>query len=372
MLFEKFFVVTLDVSNPINYCSDKERHAMTQLRFLYEGKCLRGAYIVKILKLERISDCRYEKTNLAGEAVIDVEFSAQVIIFSRWDILTGKEVCGSQQMVVGRYRAPPALAVDENGNVVRVPLELPDHHPQAAATMIASPATASVAVGQLISVRVVVAQHQPLAKQAAVVTALLTCDKITATHRLRGSLDPSCRAEFESLLHEINLELVAREDVASMRRAQVWYFELLLYSLRQKIPTAVAGADQSIVCWENGPTWEGPAELCRPNETKATVKNVLDIASRVVAGETVPISGFWSRPLSMFRSCPNAAQSDTLPPDWPAPIEGTARLVFVEWLTSILQFLRAIREMTELYSTEEILRSHRNIWLTMTSAQTPV
>jgi DNA-directed RNA polymerase subunit E'/Rpb7 len=360
MYLEKLFDVTVDVRNPINFCADKERHLLAELRNTYLGRCFKGAYITRIKEIRHMSACRISSTNASGEGSIDVQFLAEVVVFSKWDILVGVRVASHQQMVAGSYEAS-GLPDQESGV----------KNARAAVILMASRAVETLAVGQLVPVRVFAVQHQPLQPQASVVGVLLACEKAAPVYRLRGRLDQSAKIELAPMLDVIDAELRAREVFIASRKPDLWFFELLLYGYRpsragqgseatdQTIPTGV-GAD--------APQWTGPGGLL-PIEEGAEPQNVLEIVRRVVEGETVPVTGCWSRSLALYRSSPLAARAEEPPAGWQPPIDGTPRAVFAEFLKNILDFLAAVREMAELYNTRELIEQHRNVWAAVRAEQ---
>lgn len=368
MILEKVIDTTVNVRNPINFCADMDRHLMSELRNTFVGRCYKGAYVVGIKQILRFSKCHLSSTNTSGEGRVDVQFLAEVVVFSRWDILVGVAIASHQQMVVGTYEAAP---LPEPGV-----LALRSARPgRAVVSLLATKAVETIAVGQKIAVRVVMAQHQPMQPQASVVGTLLVCDQAAPVYRLRGSLDSAAAVELAPVLEAIDAELEAREALVEERKADLWFFELLLYSYRSAAGSA-AMPDQSIPTGAEGdegstPAWEGPAGLAAVDEG-AELKNVLDIARRAVAGESVPVAGYWSRPLSLYRSSPLAASADAPPATWLASTDGAPRAVFAEFLKNILDFLAATREMVELYNTRELIDSHRNLWAVMRSAQKPI
>jgi hypothetical protein len=346
MLLEKVIDATIDVRNPVNFCADKDRHLMTEIRNIYVGRCFKGAYIVGVREILRTSACRIESTNSSGEAHIDVQFLAEVVVFSQWDILVGAEIVRNQQMVVCTYGAPGAGG-------------------RAVVTVLASKAVEALAVGQKIVVRVVMAQHQPMQPQAAVVGALLVCDKAAPVYRLRaGALDAAARAELAPMVQAIDAELGRRAALAGARKADLWFFELLLYAYRG----AAGAADQAVPAGGAAPDWAGPGALADPG---GEPRNLLEIARRVVAGEAVPVAGYWCRPLALYRSSPLAAWAEAPPKGWQQATDSTPRAVFAEFLKNVLDFLTATREMAELYNTRELVEAHRGLWAIMRAQQTP-
>jgi hypothetical protein len=376
MLFEKVIDATVNVRNVINFCSDLDRHLMTELRDIYEGRCFKGAFVARVKRVLQSSACRVSSTSSSGEGHVDVQFLAEVAVFSRWDILVGIRVVSHQQLVVGDYEAParlpgprgPGPLGEDPGARARAGVGVPAEArgARAVVTFLPSKAVETLAVGQRVSARVVLAQHPPLQAQVAVIGTLLVCDKAAPVYRLQGELGPSARTELLPLLEAAELELGARAALARGRRADLWFFELLLCAYR---PSGAApdGGSQEIPAGA-GLVWSGPAALL-PAEEGVDLQNVLDLVRRAVRGPAVPIAGYWSRPLALYRSSPLAALAAEPPPGWQAAVDGTPRAVFVEFLKNILDFLVATREMAALYDTPELIEGHRNLWAAMRSEQ---
>jgi hypothetical protein len=236
--------------------------------------------------------------------------------------------------------------------------------------LVATRAVETLGVGQLVPVRVIAAQHQPLQSQAAIVGTLLTCDNRAPVYRLRGKLDQAARIELMPMLAAIDAELRARETFIATRKPDLWFFEQLLYGYRT---VAASGrrdiADQTIPTGgADDPQWTGPGGLLMV-EDGAEPQNVLEIVRRAVEGESVPLSGCWSRSLALYRSSPLAARAEELPTGWQPAIDGAPRAVFAEFLKNILDFLTAVREMAELYNTRELIDQHRNVWIALRAEQ---
>ena len=370
MHFEKVIDTTVDITNPINFCADKRRHLFTELRNKFVGRCFKGAYVLGVKEILDCGACHLVRTNGTGDGYIDVRFLAEVAVFSRWDILTGVEIMSRQQMIVGVYGggAPGEAGEGEAPGLKRAA-------PRAVVTILASKSAEALAVGQKIPVRVLLAQHMPMQAQVSLVATLLVCDQTAPAYRLRGSLDPSARAELAPMLAAVERELEARAALVRDRRADLWFFELLLYAFRAPADARGAdarGAEESagVPAWEGGPAWQGPP--AQALEAGAEGVSVLGIVRRVVGGESVPVTGVWSRSLALYRSSPLIAfaPDGAAPPAW-AVIEGAPRAVFAEMLKNILDFLAATRELVEVYGSAELIRSHINVWSAMRSAQRP-
>jgi hypothetical protein len=360
MQYEKVFEGTVDVPNPINFCADRKRHLLTELRNKYEGRCFKGAYVRTVRDVLAAGACHIMRTNGSGEGYVDVRFLADVEVFGRWDILVGVTLRSRAQLLIGTYGEPA---------------------PRAVVTLIASDSKSveSLAVGQLIPVRIVLAQHTPLQAHASIVGSLLTCDRAAPAFLLRGALGAA--PELGPLLAAIEREMEAREALVGASPAQkaaLWFFERLLHPYRaDEAPApdplaAAGGAELAVEAWDGGPTWRGPEGPSRL-EDGASARSVLAIARRAAAGESVPVAGVWSRSLALARSSPLAA---VVPAEgasavgW-APVEGEPRLVFAEFLKNILDFLVASRELVGVYGARDVFAAHSNLWSVMRAAQRP-
>lgn len=362
----KVFEYTVSVENPIHFCSDKPRHLLTALRNHLEGRNFKGAHIVRIVRVLEASAVHIQRTNGSGGGYVDTRVLAEALVFARWDILVGATVLANQQMVVGAYTPP-----GDSGA------------PRAAVALQASKAAETLTVGQLFAARVVHATHPPMQMQAAVYGTLLVCDQAAPVWRVRGNLDRSARAELAPLLAGIEAELAARDALLASRKADVWFFEHLLHPYRageRERERARGAGEQTVPAWPGGPAWVGPPDPV-PHEPGAQLVSPVEIARRVVReGASVPVSGVWSRPLSLYRSSPLAAvapvpkpgQPEGPPPGWAPAADSVPRAVFAELLRNILDHLRAIRELPEVYSTPALVAQHANLWGAMRAAQRPL
>lgn len=87
MLFNKKITTTINIIDPIEFCTSKEEYTKRQLINKYAGKCYDGVYIVDINKILNISDCYINKTDIKASATITVEFIVNCQQFSYCDIL---------------------------------------------------------------------------------------------------------------------------------------------------------------------------------------------------------------------------------------------------------------------------------------------
>ena len=351
MLFEKIIETTIDIANPINFCADKKRHLMVELKNRFIGVCFKDSYILDIKEIINCGACHIVRTNGSGDAYIDVSFLAEVIVFSRWDILVGVDIVSHQQMVVGLHERIQG-----------------SKKTRAIVTVLASSAVASIAIGQKIAVRVILAQHSPMQPQASVVSTLLVCDQIAPAYKLKGMLDHHSTAELTPMFDLIKIELETRNTLIVTHKADLLFFENLLYSFRNQEANTL---DSEHLAWKNGPIWLGPPMMTIKDVSANEFVSVLDIVQKVINGESVSVSGVWSRSLDIHRSSPLTAVvrgDNTIPSSWNV-IDGNPRIVFAEMLKNILDFLVATREMVAMYNSKELIDKHINVWTVMRAAQ---
>ena len=186
-----------------------------------------------------------------------------------------------------------------------------------------------------------------------------------------GAEDPSATAQVSTVPKELSISPVyidgeELEQRGGLDETELWFFERLLYSYKADEKDA---ATTRVEAWPGGPTWSGP--VARAPEGPADYQSVIAIARRlVVDGETTDMAGVWSRPLDVYRSSPLVASRAEPQPDEPL-IESSARVVMVEFMKNVLDFLTATRELVEQYNTPELVKSHFNLWGVMRAAELP-
>ncbi len=347
MILEKTYTATVDVRDPDNFCADPQQVMMNHLRQMYEGRCCRGAHILEVLEILRRSRCVIKDTlthEPGGEGYVDVEFRARVSVLAQWDILTGVEIMAQAPMLVGHSKAEGAATV---------------------ASFLPSAEARAVGVGQLVAMRVVQTQYNPFQEEASAVGVLLTCDKTSPAFRLAGRLTPSDAAALAPLANRVKHHLEARSALYAERPDDSLFFEELLYSY-----AAPNGLGTRTVETAAAQQWSGPDGLPLPQGAEAA--NLLDLVAQAAAGG-VDVDGVWARDLSIPRSAPLTAKGGTesFPANWPEPTASAPRAAFASMLKTVHEFLKAVGEMVELFSTPEALQAHKNVWLVMRQAQLP-
>jgi len=350
MKHRQSFPVTIQIANPINFAIDADARALEHVTSEYTNKCYGGCFIIKVVEVTKRSLITIDNTNNKAEGTMEVIFTADVVTFMAGEVLAVVTI-KTAQFITGIYdslnsgRAAVAISAPTNAPYVVVNTKLP--------------------------VRVLHTLHQPDSNLASIYAKLLTCDSEAAVYRLRGglSLDLIAKNEFTGRLGMIKEELDLRKALLDSKPKQkkLLFFEGLLYAYRLKA-SDLSSLKANIVTIKStaGFDWQGPEQLKQDYDEKA-VRNLLDlVASYITTGETVSVSGEWTRPLSLYRSSPLFTIS---PPGTHATaVEGEAGLVIGLYLKNILDFLVATRELTEFYETNE----NMSVWDAMRQAQQKV
>ncbi len=325
MILEKIFEVTLNINNPINFCTNKKHHILTELNNIYVNKCYMGSYIIDIIDILQSSSCKIVNTNSSGNGLIDVKFIAHVFILSAWDILVGVEIEKNQSLIVGKYKNLN-LTID----VAFKPTNLQSN---------------SLLIGQLVPVRVIKSIHKPKENKISVAAILLTCDKKIVNYRVKGEIIKSAIPEIQMLFNNIFEELSLRSQISMEKNL---LFESLLFSYKN-----MPKENEKIKCGNE--FWEGPKYMT----TTKTVVNIFDTL-------TMDLTGFWSRPLDICRSSPLLTVSQEKPNEY---VLTAPHLMIIEFAKNILTFLTAIRDFGEIYNTPDKIKNHENIWNIMRQSQ---
>jgi DNA-directed RNA polymerase subunit E'/Rpb7 len=355
MLHTKLIDATIGVRNPISFCTDKKRHALIYLKNTYEGKCFKGGFIASIDAIPKISDCRIVSTNHSAEGYIDVQFSAKVAVLARWDVIPGVKIVRSEQLIIGSTPGRDKETYFDDPRDAKVVV-----------TLLPTPEAKTIRVGQLVCVRVVNAEHAPMQQHASAVGTLLTCERSSPVYRVRGTLDPAGAAELMPVVDAIDREMQERQRLYETRRADMMFFEVLLYSYsRGKEGLQAAEDDAHIESAMGSVAWIGPPEA--KTDAATTYVNIIDLVKKAAAGEAQPMDGLWSRPLTMYRSCPlvsRVARKSSA-----SAVDETPPVAVQVFLKSILEFLFAVRSMVETYNSKALIDSHVNLWIAMRKSQ---
>jgi hypothetical protein len=232
----------------------------------------------------------------------------------------------------------------------------------------------SLSLGQKVPIRIIDANHQPKQEEATIFGSLLVCDKEAPIYKLNGTLNASAKSDLTPFLDAIREELQAR---AGIDTDKLNFFEKKLYSYNLNSSNNLTNSSKSkeytTISSEKFPEWKGPEGIKNNNE----IINLLDFITKAIKSGT-SVTGYWSHSLNIYRSSPmimfalsDRAVGNTLSDRAVGNVieESNITSVFIRFLKNMLDFLMAVRQMTEIYDTEQEIKAHANIWAAMEMVQ---
>lgn len=334
MRFTKLFTVSMDIENPTNFMYDDVNHAMIQLRNEYEQRCYQGCFIVNILEIIKISDCIIITTNLDGNGKITVKFKADVCVYRNRDILTDVTIQKLDKFILGSHK------IEDIPNVI--------------VTLSRSQLAKTLRIGQKISIVVHRVIYKPFKPTVAIAATVLTRESIAPVFQVQGTISRDDINTLFKYVIKINEELEKRETlIVDGYKEGLWFFEELLYG-----STSDFKKDDETIQSEGYINWQGPSS----KKTVGSTLNILNIINNIQkSGKDYDMTGYWTRDIALFRSSPliNKLEKSELPIQVPP-------IVLIDiYLNNILNSLQATREMVGIYNTDELLKSHKNLWVAM-------
>jgi hypothetical protein len=329
MIIKRVYDVSLNITDPINYCTNKKEHTLIELNNHYKNKCFMGSFILDILDILQISSCRIVNTNSSADGIIDVKFLAKIYTLNAWDILVGVKIEKNQTLIGGKYQ--------KNELVINV--SFPPTHLQGTV----------LHVGQLIPTRVCIPIHNPKENSISAAAVLLTCDLKNTIYKVRGKIDKSHMEEILSIIDNIDQELDKRSLLLQTKKKSIIFFESLLYPYKSY-------PDATTITINKNKEWFGPSTNLEKSSNYINLHSMLNM----------DLTGYWTRPLTLCRSCPFAMTYSDKPTE--EYVTTYPHLLMIDFLKNTLNYLVAIREMSELY-TDDLIKSHENIWNLMKRMQ---
>jgi len=307
MRVKKVLEVQLDLKNPIDIYANIEGSLLSKLIADYENKCFRSCLVSKVIRIIKRSDCVIAQEGACVTGRINVMFEVEAVVYARDEILTGCVV----------------KVKDKSGVIIA-------SSPLATVFMNAHSTTASITVGQIITVRVGAPEYRH--GESTITVNALPYLPTYAFHVYRvGELTPADKLLIQEQLREYNEELAA-STAAKVAKPEGWkFFEKITYPYKAEQDTP-AGA------------------------------TAVDIAT---AFET---PGYFSHD-------PRIGLKPMLyryakPTDAGAPYQQqlTSAMSAIALISHCTAALRAVREMNSVY-TEQSLNAHKNLWLSYMKAK---
>lgn len=307
MLITKVIEVGIDVQNAINIYTDDNniKHIISDR---YEGKCFRGCWIKTINKILRVGECQINQDGTPSFGTIPVIFEATAIAYAVGEVING---CVVQNK-------------DKNGIIIC-------NTDISSIVMNAHKSLESITRGQIISVRVGAARYNPGASKVSISAIPFTFQEKPVVYKV-GPVTEKEREFLSAVYERIAFE---ESEVVKLKKdkAKAWEtFDQLLYAYKEEQSTP----------------------------TSARVINILDLVKKPLP----PDIKYISRDNRLNLSTPQAYaySSPQFPPGAILRSELPTANVLLILLEDYCSHLRTIREMINIYTTEEILTSHRNLW----------
>lgn len=319
MIITKVVEVGLDISNPIDIFADIEGNLMSILVSEYENRCFRSCFVRKVLRILQYSECVIAQEGDRCNGKMNVKFEVEAIVYHRGEIINGCVIKNK----------------DRSGVIIAA-------SPYASIFLNTHPSLATVAVGQIISVRVGNAEyrHGYMTVSVNAIPFIFT-KEYPVYYMPRDNLTPEELEFLRETLTKIETEEKELAEISKKNTKQKEFFDTLLYAYK---------ADQ-------------------PVPAKATTVDVLS-AVRKNAG----LAGYLARDHRLRPSTPNVYRY-TSPKDVPDPDAAKIRKelppadVILTLLEDYAGTLRTIREMMSVYNSEKLMTDHKNIWLTLAKSR---
>jgi len=335
MIYTKMMAATLDVEDPLDYSSNPDTFVANSLRRQFVGRCHLGAFVLQVLRVARVSECRARATDNSGLWYVDVLFEARVAVVGVLDVVTGATVHVTTPQILAQSRT--------EGTVV--------------ASVVETPPAKVLREGQVVFVRVLAVAYPPRKEAATAVGVVFACDKKAVAYALRGALTPADARRLGQLRADVRGEMDARRALGADDRKLLTSFEEMYYSYAVVLSGIFA---------EKG-GWLGPAAPVAV-AAGAAVEDLLALCDRA-AKKSVDVTGVWCRDLALFRSSPLAARAKAAPKAWGAPVAAAPLAAVTEMLTSAYNFLRALNHMVAQY--RDAPKSYENLWAALRAERLP-
>ena len=139
MIITKVIETGLNINHPIDAYSDATNNIMNMLIQSFEGTCLRGCYIKKILKIRAISECIIERRGDKCYGKVNIQFEVEAVIYIEGEVINGCTVKHKDK------NAAIIIAASQYGTIC----------------LNAHASLDSILVGQIISVRIGGTKYNP-------------------------------------------------------------------------------------------------------------------------------------------------------------------------------------------------------------------
>lgn len=282
-------------------------------KYLY--KCEKNTLIIKIIAIEKMSECRLNKSLLDGSGQVSVQFRAEAIVYNEGDILTGCKV----------------LKIDKGNKIIC-------EYEYAYVNIKGNRNLQSIRVGQLITIKVVTVSYLKGMNKITINGIPYSYSYIFTVYKTKMNIEyDEDSAIIKDKIKEIDEELKLQKEVDTKM------FQIINQIYYPFIEPFKA-------------------------EKKYTNLKLMDILSLKPEQDYV----YLIRHPIIDKATPNIFMSTTIPSesnelfnpkvfDYKI-IEENYTFVLLYFLNDYLNHIRAIREMANLFKKDEDFVAHKNIW----------
>jgi hypothetical protein len=330
MIITKIISLALDIQNCINIYTDPDNIKQI-LANRYEGKCISGCYVMEVRRVLRTGECVISQDGSPCFGVIPVIFEVTAVIYAVGEIING--------CVVNNRDKSTGILVCSTG---------------IAGLMVAShPMFESISKGQIISVRVVSVRYNISSPKIAVNAVPYLFSRTIDVYKIDQITQPTMNM-LANALGRVSYE---EEQMARLKaeKSKAWEtFNQLLYAYRepQQPPAGVKAVDMRTIIKPGG-VKSGPIYVSRDTRINLSTPEMYIY-------DTDTVNSIYSA--NSTNNADGAAGGTTAGTVVRLRADITTPNALVVLLEDYCAHLRTIREMVEIYSTEDILNAHRNLW----------
>lgn len=307
MIIKKNIIVGLDVLNPINIYTDS-KNIKRILKNRLVGKCEYGCYIKKINKVIEDSDCIINQDGSPDFGSTSVVVEVTAIVYGVGEIINGCVVTNK----------------DKNGTII-CSTEI------ASIMLLSNKSLESITKGQIISIRVGSVRYNKGSEKISINAIPFLFTNKPIVYRI-SNITNDMKLLLTDVLNRISFEESEMKKLKS-EKAKAWEtFDQLLYAYKTEQTTPPG----------------------------AKVLSIMDIVNKGIDKSII----YLSRDTRLNLSTPNVYGYDVekFPEGSIKKYEVPTANVLILILEDYCAYLRTIREMIDIYSTEEVIGSHRNLW----------
>jgi len=314
MIITKIIETGLNINSPIDVYSDATNNIMNMLIQSFEGTCLRGCYIKKILKIRAISECILERRGEKCFGRVNIQFEVEAVLYVEGEVINGCEVKHKDK------NAAIIISTSQYGTIC----------------LNAHTSLDSILIGQIISVRVGETKYNPGSSKISInaypfFPNKYLNSKIVSYHiSSENALSEKDKSYLSNVIARIAYEEKEKEQLLKVNKKGWDFFDNLLNAYREK---------------------QSPPKGINVVEFKKILDNSISI-------------GWYSRDPKISPSSSTVFVSKESPSKETHVLHDDfdLRHIILILLEDYCDGLKNIREMMGIYNTEEKFTKHRNFW----------